>query len=51
MAFQLLQNMASGHVKVKKGTDRVFYMHSEKWNIDLEYFNMLIGLQCLYILC
>ncbi len=26
MAFQLLQNMASGHVKVKKGTSHVFYM-------------------------
>ncbi len=26
MAFQLLQNMASGHVKVKKGTGHVFYM-------------------------
>ena len=26
MAFQLLQNMASGHVKVKKGTGLVFYM-------------------------
>ncbi len=26
MAFQLLQNMTSGHVKVKKGTGHVFYM-------------------------
>ncbi len=26
MAFQLLQNMASGHVKVQKGTGQVFYM-------------------------
>ena len=26
MAFQLLQNMASGNVKVKKGTGHVFYM-------------------------
>ncbi len=26
MAFQLLQNMASGHVKVKKGTGHVFYI-------------------------
>ncbi len=26
MAFQLLQNMASGHVTVKKGTGHVFYM-------------------------
>ncbi len=26
MAFQLLQNMASGHIKVKKGTGYVFYM-------------------------
>ncbi len=26
MAVQLLQNMASGHVKVKKGTGHVFYM-------------------------
>ncbi len=26
MAFQLLQNMASGHVKVKKGTGHIFYM-------------------------
>ncbi len=26
MAFQLLQSMASGHVKVKKGTGHVFYM-------------------------
>ncbi len=25
MAFQLLQNMASGHVKVKKGTGQIFY--------------------------
>ncbi len=28
-----------------------FYLHPEKWNIDLEYLNMLIGLQCSYILC
>ncbi len=26
MAFKLLQNQASGHVKVKKGTRHVFYM-------------------------
>ncbi len=26
MAFQLLQNMASGHVKLKKGTGHVFYV-------------------------
>ena len=26
MAFQLLQNIVSGHVKVKKGTGHVFYM-------------------------
>ncbi len=26
MAFRLLQNMASGHVKVKKGTGHVLYM-------------------------
>ena len=26
MACQLLQNMASGHIKVKKGTGYVFYM-------------------------
>ncbi len=26
MAFQLLQNMGSGHIKVKKGTGYVFYM-------------------------
>ncbi len=26
MAFQLLQNQASGHIKVKKGTGHVFYM-------------------------
>ncbi len=26
MACQLLQNMASGHIKVKKGTGHVFYM-------------------------
>ncbi len=25
--------------------------HPEKWIIDLEYLNMLIGLQCSYILC
>ncbi len=26
MAFQLLQNQTSGHIKVKKGTGHVFYM-------------------------
>ncbi len=26
MACQLLQNMTSGHIKVKKGTSHVFYM-------------------------
>ncbi len=26
MAFQLLQNQASGHIEVKKGTGHVFYM-------------------------
>ncbi len=26
MEFQLLQNQASGHIKVKKGTGYVFYM-------------------------
>ncbi len=26
MAFQLLQNQAGGHIKVKKGTGHVFYM-------------------------
>ncbi len=26
MACQLLQNMASGHIKVKKGTGHVFYI-------------------------
>ncbi len=26
MACQLLQNMTSGHIKVKKGTGHVFYM-------------------------
>ena len=26
-------------------------LHPEKWNIDLEYLNTLIGLQCSYILC
>ena len=26
MAFQLVQNQTSGHIKVKKGTGHVFYM-------------------------
>ena len=39
MAFQLLQNMASGHIKVEKGTRHVFYMatpsHANE-NVDME---------------
>ncbi len=26
MAFQLLQNQASGHIKIKQGTGHVFYL-------------------------
>ena len=34
MAFQLLQNMASDHVKVKKGTGHQFYMATPSHAIE-----------------
>ncbi len=51
MAFQLLQNMASGHVKVKKGTGLVFYMatpsHANERVVLLELLHeTLISVNC-----
>ncbi len=59
MAFQLLQNMASGHVKVKKRTDHVFYMvtpsHATEsvsnpcWPMPNQHYMDGIGMQFLRI--
>ena len=42
MAFQLLQNQASGHIKVQKGTSHVFYMATPSCHttesVDDQYF-------------
>ncbi len=56
MEFQLLQNMASGHVKVKKGTGHVIYTatpshatESVVFHVAPNHFNNYFGRVCIQL--
>ncbi len=42
MAFQLLQNMASGNIKVNKATGQVFYMATPSYATESAVFQIVI---------